>query len=89
MFGGWVSPEEIWVYDVDIASFIERLLDLVKEVLAHDVVVELLGSTDIEGESSDFAADFAVQGFVPVIFGTRRSEFGDEVVVVEFVGHVP
>ena len=60
MFGSWVSPEEIWVYDVDIASFIERLLDLVKEVLAHDVVVELLGSTDIEGESSDFAADFAV-----------------------------
>ena len=70
MFGGWVSPEEIGVHDVDIASFIERLLDLVEEVLAHDVVVELLGSTDIEGESSDFAADFALQGFVAVIFGT-------------------
>ena len=71
MFGGWVSPEEIWVYDVHIASFIERLLDLVKEVLAHVVVVELLGSTDIEGESFDFEADFTLQGFVPVIFGTR------------------
>ena len=70
MFGGWVSPEEIGVDDVDIASFIERLLDLVEEVLAHDVVVELLSSTDIESESSDFASDFAVQGFVAVIFGT-------------------
>ena len=70
MFGGWVSPEEIGVDDVDVASFIERLLDLVEEVLSHDVVVELLSSTDIESESSDFAADFAVEGFVAVIFGT-------------------
>ena len=70
MFGGGVSPEEIGVDDVDIASFIERLLDLIQEVLAHDVVVQLLSATDIKGESSDFAADFAVQGFVPVIFGT-------------------
>ena len=60
MFGGWVSPEEIGVDDVDVASFIERLLDLVEEVLVHDVVVELLSATDIEGESSDFAAGFAV-----------------------------
>jgi len=31
MFGGWVSPEEVGVDDVDIASFIlERLCEFVE-----------------------------------------------------------
>ena len=39
MFGGGVSPEEVGVDNVDIASFIilERLCDFVDEILSHDV----------------------------------------------------
>jgi len=49
MFGGWVSPEEVGVDDVDIASFIiERLCEFVEEILSHDVIVELPGSSYIE-----------------------------------------
>ena len=48
--------------------------------LFHDLVIELLGSTDVEGESLDFAAEC---GGVAVVFGTR-----DVVAVIEFVGHV-
>ena len=88
MFGDGVSPKEIWVYDIHIASFIEGLVDLVK-VFTYDVIVELLGSPDIEGESSYFAADFTLLGLATVIFGARRSEFCDEVTIIEFVGHVP
>ena len=42
MFGGGISPEEVRVDDVDIASFIlERLCEFVEEILSHDVIVEL------------------------------------------------
>ena len=69
MLGGWVSPEEIGVDHIDVASFVERLRDLVDQVLAHDIIVQLLGSTDVEGEPYHFTAYLSVLGFVPVIFG--------------------
>ena len=89
MLGGWVSPEEIRVDHIDVASFVERVCDLIDQVLAHDIIVELLRSADVEGEPSHFAANLSVLGFVPVIFGASRSEFRDEVVIIEFVRHVP
>ena len=48
---------------------------------------QLSGSSHIERESSDFAADFALLDFVAVILGSSGSEFGDGVSVIEFVGH--
>ena len=49
IFGGWVSPEEVGVDDVDMPSLIiERLCDFVEEILSHDVIVELSGSSYIE-----------------------------------------
>ena len=86
MFGGGVPPEEVRVDHVDVASSVQWLRD---EVLKHDVIVQLLCTTDVEGESSDFAADFALTGLVAVIFGTRRGEFCDDVLVIEFVRHFP
>ena len=59
MLGGGVSPEEIGVDHIDVASFVERLSDVINQVLTHDVMVELPGSSYIEGESPDLAADFA------------------------------
>jgi len=47
MFGGGVSPEEVRVDDVNIASFIERC-EFIEEILSHDVIVELPGSSYIE-----------------------------------------
>ena len=44
MFGGGVSVEEVGVDYMDVASFVERLRDLVDQVLTHDVIVKLLGS---------------------------------------------
>jgi len=86
LFGGWISVE-VGVDDGDVTAFLERLCDLVEEVLSHEVIVELSGTSDVEREPSDFAADFALLGFVPIIFGSSGSEFGDEVSVIEFVGH--
>ena len=88
MFGGGVSPEEIWVDDIDVASFVERSSDFVEEILSHDVVVELFGASDVEGEAPDLAAHFTALSPVPVILGASGREVDDEVAIVEFVGHV-
>ena len=87
-FGGWVSVEEVGVDDRDVASFVERLCDLVDQILTHDVIVELPGPPHIARETSDFAADFTVGSFVTVILGSSGREFGDEVAVIEFVRNV-
>ena len=57
MLGGGVSPEEIGVDHIDVPSFVQRLNDLIDQVLTQDVMVELAGSSYIEGESPDI--DFA------------------------------
>ena len=88
MLGGGVSPEEIGVYHIDVASFVNRLSDLVDQVLTQDAIVELTGSTYIEGKSPDLVADFALVGLAAVIFRASRGELDDEVVVIEFDGHV-
>ena len=87
MFGGGVSPEEVRVDDVDVASFIERSCDFVEEILSHDVIVELPGAADIEGEAPYLAAHFTALSPVPIILGASGREVDDEVAIVEFVGH--
>ena len=82
MFGGGIPPKEVRVDDIDVVSFVKRLRDFIKKILSHDVIVELPGTSYIEGESSDFAADFAMVCFVPVVLGSSGSDFGDEVPVV-------
>ena len=57
MLCGGVSPEEIGVDHIDVPSFVQRLNDLIDQVLTQDVMVELAGSSYIEGESPDL--DFA------------------------------
>jgi len=89
MFGRGISLEEIGVDDGDVTPFVERLSEFVQEIAFHDFVIELLGSSDIEREPTDFATDFTTVGLVAVILRTTGSEFSDVVVwVVEFVGHV-
>ena len=87
VFGGGIPPKEIGVDDINVASFVERLGDLIDQVLTHDIIVELMGSTNVQGEPSDFTADFTLLGSVAVVLGTCGGEFGDEIVTVEFVRH--
>ena len=88
MLSGWVSPKEIRVDHIDIASFVERVRDLVDQILTHDVIVELLSTANVQGEPSHFSADFALTGLVTVILGTSGGEFCDGVTVIEFVRHL-
>ena len=87
MFGGGIPPKEIGVYDINVASFVERLGDLIDQVLTHDVIVVIMGSTNVQDEPSDFAADFTLLGSVAVVLGTCGGEFCDEIVTIEFVRH--
>ena len=81
------SPEEIGVDYIDVASFIERLSDFVDQILVHDAIVELLGSTYIEGKPSHFTAYLALVSLVIVILRAGGSEIDNEVAVIEFVSH--
>ena len=56
LFGGRMSGEEIGIDDVDVSAFAKRIRQLLQKVLAHDVVVQLLLTTNIKGETSHFAA---------------------------------
>ena len=87
MFGVRLPAEEVRVGHIDIASLVQRLRDFVNQVLAHDVIAQLLGATNVEGEASHFAADLALTGLVAIIFGTCRREFCDDVPIIEFVCH--
>ena len=87
VFGGGLPPKEIGVDDVNVSLFVERLGDLIDQVLTHDVIVELMGSTNVQGEPSDLAADFTLLGSVAVVLGTCGGEFCDEIVTIEFVRH--
>ena len=89
MFGGRIPPKEVGVDHIDVTSFVERLSDLIDQILTHDVIVQLMGSKNVESEPSHFAAYLSVLGFVPVIFGASGSEFGNEIVIIEFVRHFP
>ena len=53
VFGGGLPPKEIGVDDVNVSLFVERLGDLIDQVLTHDVIVELMGSTNVQGEPSE------------------------------------
>ena len=81
---------EVRVDYIEISSFPvrQRITDLIEDVLFHDLVIELLGSTDVYGESLDFVADFASGGGTAVVLGTSRHKFCNVVAVAELVRHV-
>ena len=42
MLGSGIPPKEIGVDDINVSSFVERLCDLIDQILMHDVVIELM-----------------------------------------------
>ena len=87
MLGSGIPRKEIGVDDINVASFVERFGDLIDQILTHDVVIELMGSANVQGESSHFTAYFTLTGLVAVVLGTCGGEFCDEIVIIEFVRH--
>ena len=47
VFGGGIPPKEVGVDDINVTSFVERLGDLIDQILTHDVIIELMGSTNV------------------------------------------
>ena len=70
MFGGRIPPKEVRIDHIDVTSFVERLGDLIDQILTHDVIVQLMGSTNIQGEPSHFAAYLSV--FLFHFWGQRK-----------------
>ena len=68
--GFGVTHDLIRFDDLGLVRFLLRLLDFVEDVLAHDVIIQLDFALTIEPETTDFAFDFALLGFVPIILGT-------------------
>ena len=62
-----MSGEEFGIEDIDVSAFVKRIRQLLQKVLAHDVVVQLLLTTNIEAEHSHFAAYFTAFGLVSII----------------------
>ena len=74
--------------DLGLSGFQEGLLDFVEDVLSHDVIVQLALAFAVEAESPYFAFDVPLVGLVAIVLGTRRYEFRNVVVGVQFTGKV-
>ena len=74
--------------DLGLAGFEEWLLDFVEDILTHDVVVELGFAFAVETETPHFALHVAILGLVAIVLGTRRHEFHDVIVLVQFTRKV-
>jgi len=68
--GFGVTHDLVRFDDLGLARFLLWVLDFVQNVLTHDVIIQLDFALAVEPETTDFAFDFALLGFVPVILGT-------------------
>ena len=84
--GFGVTYDLVCFDDLGLARFLLRLSDFVQHVLMHDVIIQLGFALAVESETTDFAFDFALLGFVPIILKAARHEFFDVIVVLQFAG---
>ena len=88
MIGFGIPDNLVGFDDLRLAWFQEWLLDFVEDVLSHDVIVQLTLAFAVEAESPHFAFDVPLVGLVTIVLGTRRYEFRNVVVGVQFTGKV-
>ena len=74
--------------DLGLAWFQEGLLDFVEDVLSHDVIVQLALAFAVEAESPHLALNVPLVGLVAIVLGTRRDEFHNVVVGIQFAREV-
>ena len=75
--------------DLGLAWFQERFLDFVEDVLSHDVIVQLALAFAVEAETPHLAFNVTKFGLVTIVLGTRRHEFRNVVVGIQFTREVP
>ena len=75
--------------DLGLSGFQEGFLDFVEDVLSHDVIVQLALAFAVETESPHLAFNVAKLGLVAIVLGTRRHEFRNVVVGIQFTREVP
>ena len=88
-FIGFSIPHDLVGFDdLGLTWFLLRLLDFVEDVLSHDVIVQLALAFTVEAETPHFAFDVPLVGLVTIVLGTRRHEFRNVVVGIQFTGKV-
>ena len=88
-FIGFCIPHDLVGFDdLGLAWFQEGLLDFVEDVLSHDVIVQLALAFAVEAETPHLAFNVTQFGLVAIVLGTRRHEFRNVVVGVQFTGEV-
>ena len=75
LFCGRISHEEIGTDNIDTTTFVEKVCQFVKKILAHDVEASLLLSR--YGETTYFATHLTLFCFVTIIRGPHRREIVD------------
>ena len=70
--------------DLGLTWFLLRLLDFVEDVLSHDVIVQLALAFGVEAETPHLAFNVTKLGLVAIVLGTRRHEFHNKIVGVQF-----
>ena len=88
-FIGFCIPHDLVGFDdLGLTWFLLRLLDFVEDVLSHDVIVQLALAFAVEAETPHFALDVTQFSLVAIVLGTRRDEFRNVVVRVQFAREV-
>ena len=88
-FVGFGVPDNLVGFDdLGLSGFQEGLLDFVEDVLSHDVVIQLTLAFAVEAESPHLTFDVTLVGLVAIVLGTRRHEFRNVVVGVQFARKV-
>ena len=75
--------------DLGLSGFQEGFLDFVEDVLSHDVIVQLALAFAVETEPPHLAFNVTKLGLVAIVLGTRRHEFRNVVVGIQFTREVP
>ena len=82
-------PDDLVCFDdLGLSGFQEGLLDFVEDVLSHDVIVQLALAFAVEAESPHLTLGVPFVGLVAIVLGTRRHEFRNVVVGIQFTREV-
>ena len=88
LIGFGIPHDLVGFHHLGLTRLLLRLLDFVEDVLSHDIIIQLTLAFAVEAESPHFAFDVPLVGLVAIVLGTRRHEFNNVVVRVQFTREV-
>jgi len=83
-----ISHDVVRIVDRGLAWLEEGLLKLIDDIGFHDVVIQLRFAFAVETESPHLAFHETKFVLVAIVLGTRRHEFQDVIVLVQFTRKV-